>query len=155
MLAHRQCTVMIDGHETEPFNIERGVPQGDTASPFIFILVLEILILRLLNEPTLKPIKLEKPNYKNNDGGNLVIPPLHCFADDMTAIFEETEENLVTLKKIFAEFNDLSGLEMNETKTNIIRIGDNLDSIIPLTNKVKFKYATTFRLLGIDIDNKL
>ena len=36
---------MIDGYETLPFNIERGVPQGDTACPYLFILVLEILLL--------------------------------------------------------------------------------------------------------------
>ena len=42
MLTGRTCTVMIDGYETLPFNIERGVPQGDTASPYLFILVLEI-----------------------------------------------------------------------------------------------------------------
>ena len=43
MLTGRTCTVMVDGYETKPFRIERGVPQGDTASPYLFILVLEIL----------------------------------------------------------------------------------------------------------------
>ena len=46
MLTGRTCTVMIDGFETKPFNIERGVPQGDTASPYLFILVLEILLIK-------------------------------------------------------------------------------------------------------------
>ena len=154
MLSNRQCTVMIDGTETESFNIERGVPQGDTASPFIFILVLEILIIKLMNDPILTPLKLSNQEFKDEDGGNLEIPPLHCFADDMTVILEETEENLVRLKEIFMEFNNLSGLEINEGKTYVIRIGDNLDNTDPLTDRVKFKYATNFRLLGIDIDNK-
>ena len=155
MLTNRKCTVMIDGYETDPINIERGVPQGDTASPFIFIIVLEILLLRIRYDPTLIPIKLEIADHKPIDGGNLEIPPLHCFADDMTAIYEETEQNLVTLKTIFGDFHDLSGLEINEGKTYVIRIGDNLDDLTPLTDKVKFKYATEFRLLGVDIDNKL
>ena len=39
---------MIDGYETNPFKIERGLPQGDTASPYLFILDLEILLLRMI-----------------------------------------------------------------------------------------------------------
>ena len=87
MLTDRKCTVMIDGYETQPINIERGVPQGDTASPFIFIIVLEILILRIKNDPNLTKIQLNIPNMKDKDGGVLEIPQLHCFADDMTAIY--------------------------------------------------------------------
>ena len=108
-----------------------------------------------MNDPILTPLKLSNQEFKDEDGGNLEIPPLHCFADDMTVILEETEENLVRLKEIFMEFNNLSGLEINEGKTYVIRIGDNLDNTDPLTDRVKFKYATNFRLLGIDIDNKL
>ena len=29
--------LMIDGFETERFQVERGVPQGDTANPYLFI----------------------------------------------------------------------------------------------------------------------
>ena len=38
---------MIYGYETESFKIERGVPQGHTASPYLLILVLEILLMRI------------------------------------------------------------------------------------------------------------
>ena len=62
MLTGRTCTVMIDGYETLPFNIERGVPQGDTASPYLFILVLEILLLRILLDDNVTKIKLSHPN---------------------------------------------------------------------------------------------
>ena len=53
------------------------------------------------------------------DGGDLKIDPLQCFADDMTAIMEETEENLIKMKEMFEEFRNLSGLEINEGKTQI------------------------------------
>ena len=77
---------MIDGFETKPFNIERGVPQGDTASPYLFILVLEILLLRIMLDDGVTKVKLNKPNYSKEDGGNLWIPVLQCFADDMTCV---------------------------------------------------------------------
>ena len=146
---------MIDGFETLPFKIERGVPQGDTASPYLFILVLEILLLRIMLDDNVTKIKLNNPNYNKEDGGDLSIPPLQCFADDMTCVIEETEKNLLMMKKIFEEFADLSGLEINEGKTKVIRIGSKHDDTKPLTNLVKFEYDTEFTLLGVKIDNRL
>ena len=70
----------------------------------------------------------------------------------MTCVIEETEKNLMMMKRIFEDFAALSGLEINEGKTKVIRIGDKLDNKIPLTNKVKFKYETTFKLLGVNIN---
>ena len=73
----------------------------------------------------------------------------------MTCVIEETEKNLLMMKSIFESFAGLSGLEINEGKTKVIRIGDKLDNNTPLTNKVKFVYTNTFKLLGVNIDNKL
>ena len=138
MLTGRTCTVMVDGYETKPFRIERGVPQGDTASPYLFILVLEILLLRIMLDDNVTKIKLTHPTHNKEDGGHLPIPPLQCFTDDMTCVIEETEKNLIMMKTI------LSGQEINEGKTRVIRIGDRLDSKHALTNKVKFIYTTNF-----------
>ena len=63
MLNSRRCNIMIDGHKTEEFRILRGVPQGDTASPYIFIIVLEILLLRIKHDDKLTFLKF-------NHGGN-------------------------------------------------------------------------------------
>ena len=92
MLTGRTCTVMIDGFVTKPFKIERGVPQGDTASPYLFILVLEVLLLRILLDDNVTKIKITHPTHNKEDGGDLPIPPLQWFADDMTCVIEETEK---------------------------------------------------------------
>ena len=129
------------------------MPQGDTASPYIFIIVLEILILRLNNDPSIIKLTLK---YVDNDVQNNFNPdPLLVFADDMTIVMKETEENLVRVRDIFKDFAKLSGLEINEDKTNIIRIGTRLDDLTPQTDRVSFKYTTKFKILGFDIDNKL
>ena len=100
-------------------------------------------------------VRIMKDNYRPEDGGNLWIPVLQCFADDMTCVIEETEKNLVAMKGIFEDFASLSGLEINEKKTKVIRIGTKLNDVKPLTNKVKFVYTKDFKLLGVDLDNKL
>ena len=68
---------------------------------------------------------------------------------------EETEENLVMMTEIFKGFKDLSGLEINEGETKAIRIGANHNDQTPKKDKVKYKYVKTFKLLSINIDNKL
>ena len=100
-------------------------------------------------------IRLTHPTMRREDGGSLTISCLQCFADDMTCVIEETEKNLLMMKSIFESFAGLSGLEKNEGKTKVIRIGAKLDDNTPLTNRVKFIYANTFKLLGVNIDNKL
>ena len=72
----------------------------------------------------------------------------------MTCMIEETERNLLMMKKIFESFADLYGLDINEGKTKVIRIGIKLNETKPHTNLVKFTYDTEFTLLGVNIDNK-
>ena len=112
MLTDRTCTVMIDGYETDSFRIERGVPQGDTASPYLFFLVLEILLLRIMLDDNATKIKLTNLGHRDEDGGSINIPVLQCFADDMTCVIEETERNLRMTMRIFEDFAELSGLEI-------------------------------------------
>ena len=73
----------------------------------------------------------------------------------MTVVIKETKENLIYVRDIFVEFSEISGLEINEGKTKIIRIGTRLDDVVPTTNEVAFKYSQKFTLLGVEIDNKL
>ena len=67
----------------------------------------------MLDENVTK-IKLTHPTHNKEDGGDLYIPPLQCFADDMTVVIEETEKKLIMMKKIFEDYAELSGLEINE-----------------------------------------
>ena len=44
---------------------------GDTASPYLCILVLEILLLRILLDDGVTKIKLTHPTNRKEDGGSL------------------------------------------------------------------------------------
>ena len=133
----------------------KGVSPREIQPVHTYLSVLEILLLRIMHDDNLTKVKLTHSTHHKEDGGSIQIPVLQCFADDMTCVIEETEKNLLMMKTIFESFAGLSGLEINEGKTKVIRIGAKLDDNTPLTNKVKFIYANTFKLLGVNIDNKL
>ena len=123
MLNSRKCNLMIDGHKTNHFNILRGVPQGDTASPYIFIIVLEILLLRIKHDKNLTFISFEEEGYEKFDGGNLKVDPLKCFADDMTVIMEETTQNLKKMKEIFQNIWPRNQREEDESHPHWRQLG--------------------------------
>ena len=47
--------------------------QGDTASAYLFILVLEILILRIILDDNVTKIKPTHPTQNKEDGGDLTL----------------------------------------------------------------------------------
>ena len=53
-------------------------------------IAMEILLLRMMLDDNVTKIKLTHPTHSKEDGGSLPIPPLQCFADDMTCVIEET-----------------------------------------------------------------
>ena len=65
MLNSRKCNLMVDGYPRKQFNILRGVPQGDTESPYIFIIVLENFLLQIKHNKDLIYMKLNVPDHKD------------------------------------------------------------------------------------------
>ena len=73
---------MLGGHLTAKLILEEGVPQGEVISRYIFILMVEIL---LINTKNLKEITFAKMESRSE-----------TFADDTTIIGERSEEYLRT-----------------------------------------------------------
>ena len=82
---------------------------------------LHLICLFLYLNNNITKVKINKENYSTEDGGNLWIPALQCFPDDMTCVIEETEKNLVAMKGIFEDFALLSGLEINFVRYPVVR----------------------------------
>ena len=47
LLNNRESVVIVGDGVTNPFEIRRGTPQGDRVSPFLFILAIEILLIKI------------------------------------------------------------------------------------------------------------
>ena len=116
--------VMNGGYMTNYFKVFRGVRQGCPLSPFLFVIAVEILALKLRHDPDCKGIKLPNSHEAR----------LTQFADDTTVI-SSTVASLKTSLQIINSFGALSGLKLNKTKTKIMYIGSqkgNKDKIMGL-----------------------
>jgi len=140
----RMTTLIIQGKETEPFEIEAGVPQGSTLSPILFLLYASGL-LDICNQPK------EKISAVG-------------FADD-TNIFTygtSTEANCRTLERIHErclEWARKHGMKFAPTKYELIhftrsRTKFNLQASATFGNAEK-PPSQDVRVLGVWLDTKL
>ena len=70
--------IMNNDFSTGYFSLERGARQGDPLSPYIFVLCLEILFIKIRSNKAIKGFKFEKLEVK-----------LTSFADDVTFLIKD------------------------------------------------------------------
>jgi hypothetical protein len=123
-------------HASPYFNIKRGVRQGDSLSPYLFILSLELLLRKIREDIHIRGITLGEHEIK-----------LIAFADD-TTVFLREENDAKKLFKHIQSFERLSGLKLNKNKSEGFWLGANKNSnFIP--QGVTWK--TCIKILGINI----
>ena len=129
---------------TDKIYLRQGVPHGDIISPYIFILMVEILLLKINFTTHLTGIKFAKQESRSE-----------TFADDTTIILQRTKNNLIFAKKYLTDFHTISGLSCNVEKTNVIPIGVNTDHTDTMCNDLGFEWTDNFTLLGFSLENTM
>ena len=140
----REATILLGGHMSEKIFLRQGVPQGDIISPYIFILMVEILLLKINYTKHLTGVKFARLECRSE-----------TFADDTTIILQRTKKNLITAKKYLTDFHTISGLSCNVEKTNVIPIGSNTNHKDTICNNLGFEWTNSFTLLGFKLENTL
>jgi len=108
-----KTVVIINGAISQPFQVSRGVRQGDPLSCLLFNIAIEPLANLLRTSKDLKGFEIPRTNTK-------LITTL--FADD-TTVYLNHEDDFQTLTGILHLWCRASGAKFNETKTEIIPIG--------------------------------
>ena len=111
LLRGNRAYVMKNGFATNLFNIARGTKQGDPISPYLYILVIEILASLVRQNRQIEGIWISEKHKK-----------LELFADDSTFFLKDIASLNAVLKSI-QEFYLFSSLKINTTKSEAGWIG--------------------------------
>ena len=106
-----QSCVINNGITSDFFTLQRGVRQGDPLSPYLFVIAAEVLAIAVRQNKEIKGIRIGKEETK-----------LLQYADDTTAVLSDIN-SARALFKLLDDFQKLSGLKVNPTKTEGMWIG--------------------------------
>ena len=134
----------MGGHLTNTILLKQGVPQGDIISPFVFIIAVEILLIKVSSSKNIQGIPL----------GNKECRAL-AYADDTSFGILREERSLRACMKYIEQFKSLSGLSANLDKTKVIPIGPITNPKTKMCPDIPLEWTDKFTLLGIEIDNQL
>ena len=134
----------MEGHLTDKISLEQGVPQGDIISPFIFIIAVELLLIKITKSKNIQGVQIGEQECK-----------AQAFADDTTCLINRDEHSLRMCIKYIEDFKEISGLAANLDKTNVIPFGKFFNPGNQICHNLKLNWTDNFKLLGLEIDNKL
>ena len=134
----REANVIINGHLSSTIKLQQGVPQGDVVSPYIFLLMVEILLIKITKTKHLTGVKYASEEDRASG-----------FADDCTLFIERTEKNLRNCINILEDFWKISGLKCIVSKTKVISLGN--FQVGGMCEDLGLSWADHFTILGIHI----
>lgn len=138
-------SVIQCGHMSDFFNIGRGCRQGDPLSPYIFILCAEFLAVKIRQNKNIKGIKINGTEFK-----------ISQYADDTTMFLDGTAESLNHSLTELDLFANISGLNINFDKTQVVWIGSKKHSTRAIKTKWKISWGVKkFKVLGITFNVEL
>ncbi len=153
LLKDRKSRIILEDGYSGDIDIERGTPQGDRSSPYIFIMCIEILLMR---------INLEEGNGIDDSGlyigigeirDNWEKPTSETYADDLTIIFKMSENSVNVILRVLREFETVSGLAINIDKTQLMVVGSEEWVVGSRVHGIEIVNSVT--ILGITIDRTL
>nr|XP_040252249.1 uncharacterized protein LOC120969201 [Aegilops tauschii subsp. strangulata] len=114
LLSTASSRVLINGQLGESFNANKGLRQGDSTSPYLFILVADVL---------------QRLCYAQFEAGNLVHPlgsdrlfPVLQYADDTLLLFQGNLQQANVIEQILTAFSDFSALHINFHKSTLVPV---------------------------------
>jgi len=111
-----QSCIINNGHISDFFTLERGLRQGCPLSPYLFIMVVEILAIAIRMNQNIKGIRINDIECKINQ-----------YADDTFLSLLDNKQSLNEAFSMIEKFSKISGLVLNKDKTEILNINNQDD----------------------------
>ena len=99
------------------FETQRGVRQGCPLSPYLLILAAEVLASAIRNNGNIKGITVNNIEIK-----------ISQYADDTTLILDGSKNSLLSSLAVLDDFSKVSGLRLNDKKTEALWIGSSIEN---------------------------
>ena len=112
LYSNMSTCVMNNGYATRYFRVSRGVRQGCPLSPYLFITCTEVLNLLIISNRNIHGI--------NIFGESITISN---YADDTAIITDGSENSLNEVVKVLKAFSEISGLNINLSKSHLYPLG--------------------------------
>ena len=109
-----QLRISNNGYYSAPINVVKGTAQGDSLSPFLFILMMETLAIHLRQNKRVQGIHF-------HDQEKII----SLTADDTMFVLKCTQKNLENLLESLNHFQTVSGLKINFDKSVLIVLHEN------------------------------
>ena len=103
--------ITFNGSLSDDLKIDRGVPQGETMSPFLFILAIDPLLNSIDLDDGIKGVKVGNKRVK-----------VMAYADDLVLI-AETKEDLIKMLEHVRVYEKASNAKLNEKKSQLLSFG--------------------------------
>ena len=131
--------VSFNGQYSKWFRLGRGCRQGDPLSPYLYLLCAEIMSLLFRSNSTIKGIKIKEKETL-----------ISLFADDTSLFLDGSENSFNEALRIMDTFSAISGLKINNEKTQVVWLGSkkNCGSIF-MRDRNFIWDPGTFKVLGI------
>lgn len=141
-------STQVNGELSGYFNSRRGLRQGCSLSPYLFVTCMNVLSTMLDKSAENRVIPYH-PGCKN-----LKITHL-CFADDIIVFSDGTLRSIEGILNIFTEFAAISGLRISLEKTTIFLAGQSATLRAAITARFPFEYGSLpVRYLGLPLLTK-
>ena len=111
LLFDAQSCVINNGYTTDYFKLERGTRQGDPLSAYLFILVLEVLLIQVREDIDIKGFTVNDVELK-----------LSCYADD-GYFMVKTVDSIKKILRYFDIYSLYSSLKVNLEKCEACWLG--------------------------------
>jgi hypothetical protein len=116
-ITHPSYSIALNGTLVEYFKGRKGHRQGDSMSPYLFVIAMEVLSLLLEEETSNNPLFDFHPRCARLRLNH------RCFADDLLIFSAASINSVQIVKEVLGEFEALSGLRANPSRSTCFCAG--------------------------------